>query len=137
VRAALLGLASLAFLAGCSTDVPGCGTPRDAAGTWSYTGNQVSPTASLSGTLTLAKTGTCTLSGTLSLTIDQGGAISSYGWPTTAHFLDDSVIEIFADSLAGAQRYHLGFVQADSIMGDWNKTESAAYGSFKAIRSAP
>lgn len=134
MRVAMLGLAGAAFLAGCSTDVPGCGTPRDAVGTWTYTGSQVSPTATLAGTLTLAKTGTCTLSGTLSLTITPGGTT---GWSTTAHFLDDSIIEIFADSTPGVQRYHLGVVRADSIIGDWNKTESGANGSFKAVRSAP
>lgn len=134
MRPGLLAVAGAILLAGCSTDVPGCGTPRNAVGTWAYTGTQLSPTSTLGGTLTLASTGSCTLSGTLSLTITPGGTA---GWSTTAHFLNDSVIELFADSAGGVQRYHLGVVRADSIMGDWNETTAAANGSFKAVRSAP
>ena len=136
-RTLLLG-AALALLAGCNTGTSACGAPPSIAGTWAYTGTQSNPTAALSGTLTLTRTGTCTMSGTLMLTIDNGGGTpGTTSWPTSGDFLDDSILELNADSAGGVERHHLGTLRADTISGPWSVTSGGANGTFKAVRSTP
>ncbi len=136
-RDLLLG-AAIALLAGCNTGTSACGAPPSIAGTWAYTGTQSNPTANLTGTLTLTRTGTCTVSGTLMLTIDNGiGTPGTTSWPTSGDFLDDSILELNADSAGGAERHHLGTLRADTIAGPWSMTSGGANGTFKAVRSTP
>lgn len=134
IRHALTVVPAL-LLAGCSTSVPGCGSPPDLTATWSYSGKQegASP-ASLSGTMTLGKTGTCTISGTLSLTIDDGTPETT-AWTVSGDFLDDSIVE-FDATQSGAARHHLGTVRADSIVGGWHLSANTS-GDFKLVRGAP
>ena len=132
----LLG-AALALLAGCNTGSSACGAPPSIAGTWAYTGTQSNPTAHLTGTLTLTRTGTCTVSGTLMLTSDATGTPATTGWPTSGDFLDDSILELNADSAGGVERHHLGTLRADTISGPWSITSGGANGTFKAVRSTP
>ena len=130
----MLGAAMLA--AGCSTSTPGCGSPPDLGGTWSYHGVQSNPTATLTGTATLTKTGSCTISGTLSLTVDDGGTPVTSGWTTSGDFLDDSIVELNAVQ-GGTERHHVGTVRGDSIVGSWSVTGGGASGTFTAKRTGP
>lgn len=132
----LLGLAlALAGTAGCKSDPLSCGSPPDLGGTWAYTGNQTMPTAALSGTLTLTRTGTCGISGSLLLTVNDGGTPTTSSWPTSGDFLNDSIVEF--DATGAIDRYHLGTMHADTISGTWNATSGSASGSFRAVRTGP
>lgn len=133
-----LFLLGSAWILGCRTDSAGCGSPGSAAGSWTYTGSQTSPTAALSGTLTLTKTGTCTVAGTLMLTVDEGsGTPVTSSWTTSGDFLDDSIIELSAVN-TGVERYHLGTLRTDTLAGTWNVTSGGATsGTFRAVRSGP
>lgn len=131
----LLLLAPAILLAGCSTSLPGCGSPPDLAGTWSYTGTQTgADPASLSGTMTLGKTGTCTVSGTLSLTVNDGdGSPETTPWTISGDFLDDSIFE-FDATQASTDRHHLGTFRADTIAGNWMLSGSTS-GSFTIVKT--
>lgn len=137
MRGSLIIIAA-ALITGCSTSTPGCGSPPDLTGTWSYAGTQSGPTsAQLTGTLTLGRTGTCTVSGTLSLTIDDGTTPSTTGWTASGDFLDDSIFELDATQ-GGTDRHHLGtVVHGDSVAGNWVIPGSSTSGSFTMKRTGP
>ena len=127
-------LVSALVLAGCSTSVPGCGSPADLTATWSYSGTQegTSP-ASLSGTMTVGKTGTCTFAGTLSLTV-TAGTTETTSWTVSGDFLDDSIFE-FDATQGSATRHHLGTAHADSLEGSWALLGTSTHGVFTLVRN--
>jgi hypothetical protein len=134
---AIVFMAATALVLGCSTSTPDCGSPPDLAGSWDYKGTQSGPAALLTGTLTLSRTGTCTVAGTLSLTVDDGsGTPVTSGWTTAGDFLDDSIVELNAVQ-GGDERHHVGIVRADSIKGSWAVTGGGANGSFTLKRTGP
>lgn len=135
LRPALLLLATLAA---CGEGDIECGAPADASGTWTYTGVQSGPssatTGTLSGELTLSRTGTCSLQGTLSLTLTPGaGSPTSDGGPTSAIFADENSIELTAHVLG--ERLHSGDWVADTIAGSWNDFGNNTNGTFRLVRT--
>lgn len=136
MRGLSLLLGSILLATGCGSDKIQCGTPVDFAGNWTYSGLQSAPTAAtLSGTMSITSTGTCTFDGHVSITVDDGG-----GTPTmldggiSGVFLNDSTVDFTAQ--LGGERRHLGTVRADTVAGSWSSTgPGGANGTFRAERA--
>jgi hypothetical protein len=132
-----LGGAALFAFAGCGTEELNCGSPPDLSGDWSYDGVQSAPAATLIGGMTLERDGTCRVSGTISLTVDDGdGTPAMVSGPVYGSFLDEDNLELVAE--LDGERTHAGTLVADTISGEWAELSgSGRSGTFRAERSTP
>lgn len=122
------------LLSGCADDPLECGAPEDISGAWSYAATQTSPSAAtLTGTLTLTRPGTCTIGGTAAGTIDTGdGSPEMFGVSVSGVFLDETTVDLSIE--IDGERRHIGDAVADTISGTWADGSSGATGSFRAER---
>ena len=133
-RAVLVVL--LAATLGCSTGELNCGSPPDLTGAWTYTGTQVSPPASITGSMNLTHPGTCLVGGNISLTVDDGsGTPQVLTGPVAGIWIDEHNLELNAEF--GDERSHAATVVADTMSGDWSQPGAGggASGTFKAVKN--
>jgi hypothetical protein len=138
MRSVLLGLGCLLGVAACGSDGMDCGTPADIHGSWTYTGTQNAPAATMTGTMALTQPGTCTVAGSLAITVDNGsGTPTDLSGPISGLFLDPTTVDLTAD--LGGERRHIGTVVADTISGTWAMTGAGGglSGTFRAVRGTP
>lgn len=137
----MMKLASIIFLGTLLTacgDAPlECGAPASIAGAWSYEATQTAPSAAtLSGTLTLTRPGTCAVGGTVAGTIDTGdGSPEMFDAGVSGVFLDETTVDLSIG--IDGERRHIGEVVADTISGTWADGSSGATGIFRAERGTP
>ena len=132
-------LAGLA-LAACSSAPEDCGAPADPSGTWDYTATQTTPAATVAGTWTLNRPGTCRIGGTFAATVDDGdGSPTLMSGSISGVFLDETHVELHLYPSSGGDRTHLGTVVADTLTGTWEQPAAGGgtSGSFRAERSGP
>lgn len=131
------GGAAILAIAGCGTEELTCGSPPDLSGDWSYDGVQSAPPATLVGGMTLERDGTCRVSGTISMTVDDGdGTPTMVSGPLYGSFLDEDNLELIAE--LDGEWTHAGTLVADTIAGEWAELSgSGRSGTFRAERSTP
>lgn len=128
--------AALLLLTACGQGEITCGAPPDAAGTWSYTGDQSNPAAALTGTLVLTRTGTCTLQGSASLTIDAGGGPDTRTGTAAGIFSDENTVDLTLTLEGLPSRLQMGEWHGDTISGSWTESSNSGNtGSFRMVRT--
>lgn len=134
---AVVALVAPSLLGGCELASGPGGPFADVAGTWTYTGTQLTPTLSLAGTLIIDVQDRDLVLGSLSYSesngigspVLDGGAVS--GRVIGLEAADFDVL------LTSGDRRHLARISAngDTLVGEWQQSSTGEEGQFRATRN--
>lgn len=136
-RALLIALSISAVACGVVTDPGGPAAP--VAGTWSYTGEQVSPArATLGGTMSFTDQTGAQIRGAMDvIETDFRGQQRRLIGPASGHLVDSTTMD-FELLIGAATRRHVGRVKGDSVTGSWVEESidglPTASGTFRGAR---
>ena len=123
------------LLAACVTSTDVGSSNLVVQGAWDYTASQTSPTATLTGTLTITAQSGGTYQGTASVQENDGGSTTPLTGAITGQTVNDTTVDfdVFFDANA---RRHVATVVWDTMRGGWFETtgSTTVSGSFIAVR---
>ncbi|MGH9260722.1 MAG: hypothetical protein ACRD08_12625, partial [Acidimicrobiales bacterium] len=100
---------------------------------------QTSPSATLTGTLGIARQTGCDFDGTLDVVETDGAGSRPRSGPVSGRVLDSVTVD-FDAFLEAVARRHVGMVRSDSVQGTWVRLDPGgppAAGAFAGRRQAP
>lgn len=136
-RLGLPALGAALLMGGCAlpSDPPGEGAV--VRGTWTLTGTQSAPSATLDGQLTVSAQDGDQISGSAGWQErDAAGMLRPDGGPMSGRVIGETDVD-FDITVGGIARRHVGRIRADTIEGSWVQVSDGRSGTFRLVRGTP
>lgn len=133
IRRPFLLLAALA-LGACAMPTDSSGDVADVRGAWAFTGQQVTPSVQLTGTLTITGQDGDLVTGTLTWEERDALGVSRLdGGPVSGRVIERGDVDFDLIRTTGTRR-HVARLSADTMEGSWVQIQGGLSGSFRAVR---